>query len=248
VHIGILASLNISHVKVYKKPIVATLSTGSEILDIGETQTSSSQIRSSNHLVMEAIAKKHGAFVNQYGVVKDNKEEITRAFKTALSSSDIVVSSGGVSVGDYDFVKDVIKDELGAQVIYKGVAIKPGKHIMVAKVGHKYIIGLPGFAYSSTVTFLLYVVPLIYAMQNSSKKIEIIDAKLKEPFFKRSKFTEFTACNLHYADGEYIVDFDGKKIGSSAILTNMLGEIALLKTNSDDSDKKIDDIVKVLKI
>ena len=248
IEIGIFASLNISHVRVYKKPIVATLSTGSEILDVGWEQTSSSQIRSSNHFVIEAIAKQHGAFVNQFGVIKDNKKEITQAFKKALNSSDIVVSTGGVSVGDYDFVKDIINNELGATLLYKGVAIKPGKHIMVAKKDNKFIIGLPGFAYSSTVTFLIYIVPLIYKMQNSSKVLEIVEAKLTQDFHKRSKLTEFTACNLHYTDNEYRVDFNDKKIGTSAILTNMLGGVALMITTPQDSNKKVGDIVKVLKI
>jgi molybdopterin molybdotransferase len=248
VEIGIMASLNISHVKVQKKPVVATLSTGSEILDVGQEQTSEAQIRSSNHLVMEAIAKKHGAFVNQYGVVKDDKAMIIKTFKTALSTSDIVVSSGGVSVGDYDFVKDVIREELGAEVLFKGVAIKPGKHIMIAKVGHKFIIGLPGFAYSATVTFLLYVVPLIYKMQASSEGIKKVEAKLSQPFSKRSKFTEFTACNLNYINGEYVVDFEGKKIGSSAILTNMLDSTALMVTSPEQSQFEVGAKVEVLVI
>lgn len=109
-HIGVLASLNIAHIAVYKKPTVAVASTGSEILDLGQEQTNDAQIRSSNHLTIEALARKHGSDVNQMGVVKDDKESITNLLKTALETSDIVVTTGGVSVGDYDYVKDVIKE------------------------------------------------------------------------------------------------------------------------------------------
>jgi len=89
---------------------------------------------------------------------------------------------------------------------------------------------------------------LIYKMQNSSKVLEIVEAKLTQDFHKRSKLTEFTACNLHYTDNEYRVDFNDKKIGTSAILTNMLGGVALMITTPQDSNKKVGDIVKVLKI
>ena len=74
------------------------------------------------------------------------------------------MTTGGVSVGDFDFVKDVIY-ELGCDVVFKGVRVKPGQHIMVARKDDKFIIGLPGFAYSSTVTALLYLVPLIEKLQ-----------------------------------------------------------------------------------
>ena len=249
-HIGVMAALNIAQVAVYNKPNIATLSTGSEILDIGQTQTNSAQIRSSNHLTIAAIATKYGANVRQLGVVKDDKASITHTLKEALAHNDIVVTTGGVSVGDYDFVKDVIRHELGADIVFKGVSLKPGRHIMVARKENKFIIGLPGFAYSSTVTFLLYVVPVIRAMMGDTKApFEIVEAKLNDGFVKRSPFTEFTACNLDYKDGEYRVDFEGKKIGSSGILTNMLGNTALMVSEEEfNGHIDIGSYVKVIKI
>ena len=249
-HIGVLAALNIAQVSVYNRPNIATLATGSEILDLGQTQTNSAQIRSSNHLTIAAIATKYGANVRQLGVVGDDRESISTTLKEALAFNDIVVTTGGVSVGDYDFVKDVIREDLGAEVIFKGVSLKPGRHIMVARKENKFIIGLPGFAYSSTVTFLLYVVPVIRAMMgDESEAYEIVEAKLTEGFNKRSQFTEFTACNLSYEEGEYRVDFKDKKIGSSAILTNMLGNTALMIVEEEVSGHlDVGSIVKVMKI
>ncbi len=243
--IGVMASLNIANVLVYEKPTVAILSTGSELLELGQEQTNDSQIRSSNNYILEAIVNKCDGIPMQLGCIKDDKENITKEVRAALDKSDIVVTTGGVSVGDFDFVKDVIV-ELGCDVVFKGVRVKPGQHIMVARKEDKFIIGLPGFAYSSTVTALLYLVPLIEKLQYGKSSLQKVKATLKEPFIKRAKKAEFTACNASLLQGKYYVDFKGKKVGSSAILTNMLGNVALLETSEDDTSKAIGDEVTVL--
>ncbi len=243
--IGVMASLNIPQVTVYEKPTVAIISTGSELLELGEEQTSDAQIRSSNNYILEAIVNKYDGVPLQLGCIKDDKETITKNISDALNKADIVVTTGGVSVGDFDFVKDVIY-ELGCDVVFKGVRVKPGQHIMVARKEDKFIIGLPGFAYSSTVTALLYLVPLIEKLQQGQSAMHRVKATLKEPFIKRAKKAEFTACNVSLEEGSYYVDFEGKKVGSSAILTNMLGNVALLVTAEDDTSKEIGDEVSVL--
>jgi molybdopterin molybdotransferase len=243
--IGVMASLNIANVMVYEKPTVAILSTGSELLALGEVQTNDAQIRSSNNYILEAIVNKYDGIPLQLGCIKDDKESITKEIRAALDKSDIVVTTGGVSVGDFDFVKDVIV-ELGCDVVFKGVRVKPGQHIIVARKDDKFIVGLPGFAYSSTVTALLYVVPLMEKLQKGKCALRLVKATLKEPFNKRAKKTEFTACNIAIEEGKYYADFKGKKVGSSAILTNMLGDIALLVTSQDDISKEIGDEVSVL--
>jgi len=244
-HIGVMASLNIVSPLVYEKPKVAILSTGSELLELGEKQKISSQIRSSNNYILEAIVKKYGGEPQQLGCIKDDKENILNSVRVAISQSDIVVTTGGVSVGDFDFVKDVIV-ELGCKVLFKGVRIKPGQHILVAQKDDKFIVALPGFAYSSTVTALLYLVPLIRKLQNSTSKLKKVKAILKEPFIKRHKKAEFTACRVILENGSYFIDFKGKKSGTSAILTNMLGSTALMMTSEDDSSKVIGDEVDIL--
>jgi len=243
--IGVMAGLNIVAPLVYEKPTVAILSTGSELLELGQPQTSDAQIRSSNNYILEAIVKKYDGIPMQLGCIKDDKENIKNAVAEALEQSDIVVTTGGVSVGDFDFVKDVIS-ELGCEIVFKGVRLKPGQHILVARKGDKFIVGLPGFAYSSTVTALLYVVPLIEKLQQGKCSLRLVKANLKEPFIKRAKKAEFTACNVTLLQGEYYVDFKGKKVGTSAILTNMLGDVALLVTSEEESSKEVGDEVNVL--
>jgi molybdopterin molybdotransferase len=244
--VGVLASLNIAQVPVFVPPTVAIASTGSEILDLGQIQTNDSQIRSSNHLTNEDLCKKAGANTIQMGIVKDDIDSITQLLQKGLEKADIVITTGGVSVGDYDFVQDVIKDKLKAQVLFHGVTIKPGMHLLAAIKDGKLIIALPGFAYSSTVCAILYVLPFIYRLKQTNQSLPIVKAKINEDFPRRMPKTVFTACNVEYKDGIYQVNFEGKKKGTSAILTNMLESPALLIQEDDSKDIKAGDMVDIL--
>lgn len=243
--IGVMAGLNTVMVKVAVRPRVAVIATGSEILDLGEESDNSAQIRSSNNYTLAALFEQAGAEVIQLGTVGDDKDSIMQTFENALSTADILVSTGGVSVGDYDFVKDVVP-RLGAEVVFKGVGIKPGRHIMVAQREDKFVLALPGFAYSSAVVSILYVLPLIAKMLGKASAYKTVEAKLSEDFTKRSRFTEFTACNVVVEDGEYFVNLEGKKVGSSAILTNMLDDSALMISGEDDKNLEAGTYVNVI--
>jgi molybdopterin molybdotransferase len=246
--IGVMASLDIAQVDVYKRPVVAVLSSGSEILDLAQPRQNEAQIRSSNHITLEALAKSYGAEVVQLGVVEDDKASITEAIQNALKQADIVVTTGGVSVGDYDFVKDVVRDEIGAKPLFKGVKLKPGQHLMFARKDEQYIISLPGFAYSSTVTFLLYAVPVIARMQGGGYEPAIVDAVLEEDFSKPEGKTSYHAVNVRYERGAFRADFKGKKSGSSAILTNMLNSAGLLIAQPETTELQAGEKVQVLLI
>jgi molybdopterin molybdotransferase len=110
----------------------------------------------------------------------------------------------------------------------------------------KFIFSLPGYAYSSTVTAILYVLPLIAKMLDKERAYRIVEAKLGENFKKRSKLTEFTACNITLEDGQYFVNFKDKKVGSSAILTNLLNESTLMISGEDDNDLSEGTFVNVI--
>ena len=243
--VGVLASLNIVQIDVFVNPTIAVASTGSEILDLGVEKTNDSQIRSSNHLTLEALFKQNGADVLQMGPVDDNIENITNFFLNSFKKADIVVTTGGVSVGDYDLVQDVIKDKLQAKVLLHGVFVKPGMHILVALKDEKIIIALPGFAYSSTICAILYVLPLIYKFRNGDEKLPFIKAKIEESLINPTNKKIFKACNIEYKNENYIINFEGKKEGTSAILTNMLGNPALL-VQDENSTIYSGDFVDVL--
>jgi molybdopterin molybdotransferase len=243
--IGVMAGLNIEKPMVFDKPVVAVLSTGSELLQLGQEQTSDAQIRSTNNYTIEAIVNRYGGDAQRLESPRDDRDGTLEAIAQAVEIADIVVTTGGVSVGDYDFVKDVI-GELGFEVLFQGVRIKPGQHILLARKEDKFILALPGFAYSSTVTALLYLLPLMGAFTHRPLALPMVKATLKEPFTKRAKKAEFTACNVTLEDGQYYADFHDKKVGTSAILTNMLGNSALLYTSEDDTSKAVGESVDLL--
>ena len=222
--IGVLASLGIPIVEVVKKPVISVLATGEEVVDLDE-EYKMGQIRSSNNYTLTALGKSFGYQMHNLGIAGDNKESIKSEIVSALKNSDIIVTTGGVSVGDFDFVKEITGE---FEVLFHGVNIKPGQWIMIAKAGDKYIVSLPGFPYSSFVTFLLYVVPIADALENK-KSLKTYEAVLKEDFVKKFKKTQFVAVNLYNENGEFYVDTKNKKQGSSGILTNLINNCALMQ-------------------
>ena len=245
--IGVMAELGFVQVSVFIKPRISILATGSEILDFGEEKENISQIRSSNHVTIEAILREFGADTIRLEIAKDDKNKIKEVMSKALISSDILVTTGGVSVGDYDFVKEVLGD-LKPKYIVDGAFIKPGRHIKIVKIGNKYIFALPGFPYSSAVGTFLYILPLLRAMSARNFEAPFVRAYMDEDYKKRSKYKEFTACNLVLKDGRVTINLEGKKTGSSAILNNMLDNAALLCVNEDTKELKKGDIVEVIRL
>ncbi len=243
--IGVLAELGYVQISVFVKPRISILATGSEILDFGEERVNISQIRSSNHVTIEAILKKAGAQTIRLEIVKDDKSKIEEVIKEALITSDILVTTGGVSVGDFDFVKEVLGD-LKPQYIVDGAFIKPGRHIKIVKIGHKYIFALPGFPYSSSVGAFLYILPLLRFLNGQEFDAKVVKAYMDEEYKKRSKYKEFTACNFVLKDGRACVNLEGKKVGSSAILNNMLDSAALLCIDEDTKSISKGDLVDVI--
>jgi len=243
--IGVLAELGYVQVSVFMKPRISILATGSEILDFGEEKQNISQIRSSNHVTIEAILNEAGADTLRLPIAKDDKSKIKEVMSEALRNSDILVTTGGVSVGDYDFVKEVLGD-MKPEYIVDGAFIKPGRHIKIVKVGYKYIFALPGFPYSSSVGTFLYLLPLLRAVSGRAFETKVLKAYMDEDYKKRSKYKEFTACNLVFKDGKVTVNLNGKKTGSSAILNNMLNNAALLCINEETKELKKGDLVDVV--
>lgn len=230
--IGVMAELGMVQVEVFMRPRVAILSTGNEILDFGEVKTSHAQIRSSNHVTVEAILRQMGCETMRFKLIRDERAVIEQQLKQALQWSDIVVTTGGGSVGDFDYLQSILTD-MKIENIIDGSYMKPGRHIRVVKTGHKYIYALPGFPYSASVCTFLFIAPMLRKMRAQKFALPTIKAKMGEFYKKRSKFVEFTACNLRFCEGELIVDLEGKKEGSSAILNNLLDKPSLLRVEKD---------------
>ena len=161
--IGLIASLGISGVLVFRRLKAAVFSTGDELKLPGE-ELSEGNIYDSNRLVVKAILKRLGAEIIDLGRIADDKDLLRQTFLQANEKADIVISSGGVSVGDADYTKDIL-DELGQTHFWK-LAIKPGKPFAFGQLPNSVFFGLPGNPVSATVTFDQLVAPTINHMMN----------------------------------------------------------------------------------
>jgi molybdopterin molybdotransferase len=163
IDVGVLASLGVPTVTVYRKLTVALISTGDELKLPGESLTEG-DIFESNSFTLAAMLEKLNINVLKLGVIKDDKQAITDAFIKADKEADAIFSSGGVSVGEADYTKEVL-DELGDISFWK-IAMKPGKPFAFGKLPNSVFFGLPGNPVSATVTAHMLAVPALAKMQN----------------------------------------------------------------------------------
>ena len=152
--IGLISSLGIGEVAVYRKLRVAFFSTGDELVSIG-TQPGEGQIFDSNRYTLHGMLTRLGCEVLDMGVVRDAPKLLERAFHDAAAAADVVITSGGVSVGEADFVKELL-NKLGEVVFWK-IAMKPGRPLAYGKIGVAHFFGLPGNPVSVMVTFYQFV-------------------------------------------------------------------------------------------
>lgn len=159
-----LASFGYAKIRVYKKPKVAVLATGSEIVDISDAPLRD-QIRNSNSLSLKVFAERIAA-VRILPIANDEIENLKAKILRAVETCDVLIISGGVSVGDYDFTRPALA-ELGAETFFDKVSLRPGKPTVFAKLNGKLIFGLPGNPVSVAVTFFLFVRAALLKMQGA---------------------------------------------------------------------------------
>ncbi len=162
-----LASFGYAQVKVGRRPRVAVMATGSELVDV-DRKPGKDQIRDSNNYTIAAYASLAGAIVERWPLAGDDTEELKRQVKQAVETSDVLITSGGVSMGVYDFMKPALK-ELGAEIFFERVALRPGKPTVFARLGNTLVFGLPGNPVSVAVTFSLFVRAALRKMQGAKQ-------------------------------------------------------------------------------
>lgn len=162
--IGLLASLGHDSVKVGGRPRVAIMSTGDELVAPSETP-GPGQIRDSNRFTLAVAARRAGTDVVLNRHVPDSREHLQAAFNEALSLADVIITSGGVSMGDRDLVKALLGEM--AEVHFQKVFFKPGKPLNFATIGDKLLFGLPGNPVSSLVCFHIFVMPAMRQLQSA---------------------------------------------------------------------------------
>lgn len=162
-HLGVLATLGMAKVPVFPRARVGVLSTGDELVD-GPGRLGPGQIRDSNRRTLLALLAQSGCVPVDLGLVRDDEAEITAAVEGAVAACDALVTSGGVSMGDFDYVKKVLDALSGGSVRWMQVAIKPAKPLAFGTVAGKPVFGLPGNPVSSMVSFELFARPALRQM------------------------------------------------------------------------------------
>ncbi len=188
--LGLLASLGIDSIKVYRKIKVAFFSTGDEIISLGNPLLPG-QVYDSNRYSLIGLLKRLGAEAFDLGVIPDDKKIIEDTLKKASDIADIVITTGGVSVGEADYMKDILK-KIG-EILFWKISMKPGKPLAYGKIGQCHYFGLPGNPVSTMVTFYQFVREAVLTLsgQTPIPKIPIIKAKLLGPLKKIPGRTEF---------------------------------------------------------
>jgi molybdopterin molybdotransferase len=219
--IGLLASVGRSFVLVRQRPRVAILSTGNELVEVDGTLRPG-QIVNSNAYTLAAAVQEAGGQPVPLEIARDTLGEIRVALNEAVRH-DVVLSTGGVSVGDFDFVKAAM-DELGIRRLFWQVAQKPGKPLTFGLLRERPYFGLPGNPVSALVCFYLYVRPALGKMTGHKKLfLPVVHAIVEEDIPKAKGLTEFVRCRLSQSDGHYQVRSTGSQ--SSGVLSSLsLGE------------------------
>jgi len=221
--IALLATFGYSKVPVAKKPVVGVLATGSELLEVSE-QLTPGKIRNSNAYMILSQIVRAGGEVKYFGKLKDDIDICTLAVEQALSEVDMLITTGGVSVGDYDYLP-AIYDKLGASVLFNKVAMRPGSVTTVAQLNGKLLFGLSGNPSACYVGCELFVRPVIrFFLFNDHPHLKKESAWLGEDFTKANPFTRFIRGALSYDKGKLIAfpsGFDKSSAVSSLARTDI---------------------------
>ena len=201
---GMLASVNKAIVAVYRKPNVAILSTGDEILDVCEEQTRPSQIRTSNNYTLYGQVLQAGGIPHNLGIAPDDPEKLKKVMES-MKDYDVFITTGGVSMGEKDYVQYLV-EELGVDVKFHKLRIKPAKPVLFGTYGeNRLFFGLPGNPVSCAVAFDLLVYPALRVMQGFKDifKQKITAVLEKDYRRKKAERREFARCKVWFENGRY---------------------------------------------
>jgi len=243
-HIGILASLGKAKVKVTRKPKIAILATGDEVIDVDE-KMEPGKLRSSNTYTLYSQIIKCGGIPKNLGIAKDKPGELEKKLKQGLDC-DMILTSGGVSVGDYDLVKFILA-KIGTDIKFWKVSMRPGKPLVFGRLKEKLIFGLPGNPVSSMISFEVFVRPTILKMlgQRLDTRKEV-DAVLEEDIKKKKGLRYFVRAETRWDDGIYLTRTAGPQ--GSGILKSMAraNSLIILPEEEECTEKGIRVTVRFL--
>jgi molybdopterin molybdotransferase len=217
--IGMMASLGIGEVAVYRRLRVAFFSTGDELVSIGQP-LGPGQIYDSNRYTLYGMLSRLGCELMDMGVIRDDPALVELAFREAASNADVVITSGGVSVGEADYVKQIL-DRLG-EVLFWKIAMKPGRPLAYGRIGNAHFFGLPGNPVAVMVTFYQFVRDALLYLQGQTRvaPLPLLKVVCTSPIKKTPGRTEFQRGILSQTDdGQWTVRTTGDQ--GSGILSSM---------------------------
>jgi len=216
--LGVLASLGIAQLQVKRKPVVAFFSTGDELMPVGEP-LQPGKIYDSNRYSLHGMLSRMSVDIIDMGVIRDDLDSMREALSKAAAQADLIISTGGVSVGEADFIKPALA-ELGTTEFWK-IAIKPGRPLTFGQIGASIFMGLPGNPVAVMVTFSQFVVPAIEVLSGAAlRRPALFRARSLESMRKKPGRTEFQRGIASLDDdGRWQVAKTGKQ--GSGILTSM---------------------------
>lgn len=238
-HIAVLASIGNTQPMVSKRPGVTVIATGSELVE-PKSKPGPSQIRNSNSFQLSIQIESTGAVATNYGIAGDTAETIDAAFKKALAESDVVIVSGGVSVGDFDFVPGIFRQN-NVDLLFEKVAIKPGKPTVFGVSGKKYCFGLPGNPVSTFVLFEILVKPFLYKLMGHDHKPLNIQMPLDESLInKKDKRQKLLPVTITEKGTVRAIEYHG-----SAHINSLCHADGLVSMDAGIAEIKKGNIVKV---
>ncbi len=216
--LGLIASLGIAEVRVGRKLRVAFFSTGDELASIG-AKLREGEVYDSNRYTLHGMLSRLGVEISDLGVVRDDPVELKAAFQKAAAAADAVITTGGVSVGEADFVKQLMA-ELG-EVLFWKIAMRPGRPMAFGKIGDAFLFGLPGNPVAVMVTFYQFVRDALLHLSGRTDDfaIPLLKAKCIEPLRKVPGRTEFQRGIVSLVNGEWQVRTTGQQ--GSGVLRSM---------------------------
>jgi molybdopterin molybdotransferase len=240
---GLVASLGIATVEVTRRLKVAYFSTGDEILSLGEPQREGA-VYDSNRFTVHGLLSRLGCEVIDMGVVKDDPAQLEAAFTHAARQADAIVTSGGVSVGEADYTKAMMK-KLG-DVAFWRIAMRPGRPMAVGRIGNAVLFGLPGNPVAVMVTFLAFVRPALLRMMGANvTRPPLLKARSAEPMRKKPGRTEYQRGMVAQgADGALTVRTTGNQ--GSGVLSSMVQANGLIVLHHAQGNVAAGDEVDVM--
>ncbi|GHO43159.1 gephyrin-like molybdotransferase Glp [Ktedonospora formicarum] len=221
--IGILATLGYAHIDVIRAPQVAILGTGDEVVDL-DVELQPGQIRNSNSYLLEAAVRRAGGIPHRLGIARDTSENLREKLGAALNY-DLILTSGGVSVGDFDLVKDIMHEQ--GQMNFWRINMKPGKPVAFGHISGVPLLGLPGNPVSSAVTFELFGRPVIRKLQGYTQLLRPqIDVIVENGIQETARRRHYIRAHVTWQQGRFIARTTGNQ--GSHIMTSLLQANALL--------------------